>query len=178
MNRIVVVLLAALFSFDLHASTPNPYPNEIGNLKFYVRYLAPLRPDHSDAKDVIQIFGQGQELQPDGWRIGVLYECNDEPIACSQGPRNDRLYQIVVTPKHRVSLRHHRFPSVFSHDFGAVSEINVTCDVYKDSFGLEYWVVSSNSPSYRKGDLLRILYGAPLQIVSPVTIQTVTPAGN
>jgi hypothetical protein len=174
-NRIAVVLLVALISFDLHASTPNPYPNEIGNLKFYVRHLTPLRPGHSDSKDVIQLFGSNQELQLNGWKIGVLYSCDDDPIVCSHGPRNDHLYQIVVTPKHRVSLRHSRFSSVFSHSFGTISEINVTCDVYKDSFGLEYWVVSRNYPSYKEGDLLQVLYGTPHPIVPQVTIQSSSP---
>ena len=93
--------------------------------------------------------------------MGVLYSCTEDFISCSHGPRNDPLDTIVITPKHRVSLRHLNFPMAFSHSQGGVSEINVTCDIYTDKFGLQYWVVSGHFPSRKKGDLLMIEYGDP-----------------
>jgi hypothetical protein len=58
-----------------------------------------------------------------------------------------------------VSLQRFKFPAVFSRSYGGVSEINVTCDIYADEFGLEYWIVSKDFPQHRKGDLLMIHYG-------------------
>ena len=71
------------------------------------------------------------------WTFEVLYSCKDDPVTCSHGPRNDRVAQIVVTPKHRVSLTHQRFPGAFAHGYGTISEINITCDVYKDGSRLK-----------------------------------------
>jgi hypothetical protein len=172
-NRVAILFLAGLISIVGHATPADPYPNEIGNLKFYDHYLSPLLPGRSDAKQVIQVLGSNQGKELEEWRIGVLYSCDGDPIPCSHDA--NRLYEIQVTPTHRVSLSHQRFPSSFIHGYGAVSEINVTCDVYTDSFGLEYWVVSNNFPSYRKGDLLRILYGAPHQVVPSVAIHAEKP---
>jgi hypothetical protein len=175
LNRIAIVLLAALVSIGGYATQPDPYPNEVGDLKFYSDYLAPLLPDRSDSKQVIQVLGptQGRELPE--WKISVLYSCNGDATACLHGQVADRLYQIVVTPRHRVSLSHQKFPSSFVHVYGAVSEINVTCDVYTDRFGLEYWVVSNDFPSYKKGDLLEVLYGAPHQITPPANVHSELP---
>jgi hypothetical protein len=126
----------------------------------YARYLAPLLPHQSDAKQVVQVLGSAQGLELKEWKVGVLYSCSEDLITCSHGPRNDPLDTIVIVPKHRVSLRHLKFPLAFSHSYGGVSEINVTCDIYSDKFGLQYWVVSGDFPSYKKGDLLWIKYGA------------------
>jgi hypothetical protein len=52
----------------------------------------------------------------------------------------------------------------FSHSYGGVSEINITCDVYSDKFGLQYWIVSGDFPSYKKGDLFKIEYSAALEM--------------
>jgi hypothetical protein len=70
-----------------------------------------------------------------------------------------RFWVSTEAPKHRVSLRRIKLPSMFSHAYGGVSEMNVTCDIYSDDFGLEYWVLSDDFQSYRKGDLLMIRYG-------------------
>lgn len=154
-----VLLAGILLAADLNAATPNPYPNEISGLKFYLRFLAPLRTGVSDKKQVVQVLGSDQGLDLKKWKIGALYSCAEDALTCSEGPRNDPLSIIEITPKHRVSLRRFKFPMKFSHSKGVVSEINVVCDVYTDEFGLEYWVLSGNFPSYRKGDLLMIRYG-------------------
>ena len=52
-----------------------------------------------------------------------------------------------------------RFPAVFRHSVGGVSEINVSCDIYTDKFGLEYWLFSDDSAVAKKGDLMQIVYG-------------------
>lgn len=53
-----------------------------------------------------------------------------------------------------------RFPAAFTHSIGTESESNVTCDVYADINGLQYWVYADNSGVAKRGDLLRIIYGA------------------
>lgn len=159
LKRVTVVLVGMLVATDLPAATPSPYPNEVNGLRFYKRYLAPLHPLQSDTKRVVEVLGSDQGLDLEDWRIRVLYSCTEDVVSCSHGPRNDPLDTIVITPKHRVSLRRIKLPSMFSHAYGGVSEINVTCDIYSDDFGLEYWVLSDDFQSYRKGDLLMIRYG-------------------
>jgi len=156
---VTVLLVGMLPATNLPAATPDPYPNEIKELRFYARYLAPLHPLESDTKQVVQVLGSNQGLDLKDWRIGVFYSCTEGFPACTHSPRNDSLDTIEIRPKHRVSLRRIKFPATFSHTYGSVSEINVTCDIYADDFGLEYWVVSSNVQSHRKGDLLMIRYG-------------------
>jgi hypothetical protein len=153
-----VILIAA----DLHAAVTNPYPNEIKGLEFYERYLTPLRPLVSDSNQVIQVLGSDGRLELKDWRLMALYSCTQDFTTCSHGPRNDAFYAVEITPKRRVSLRHLKFPAAFSHSYGGVSEINVTCDVYTDQYGLQYWIVSSDFPSHKKGDLLWIQYGPAL----------------
>ena len=160
MRKFVVCIFAGILIVSgIYAATPEPYPNEIKGLKFYARYLAPLRPGQSNTKQIIQVLGSDQGRDLKDWKIGVYFSCTEDFITCSHGPRNDPLGIIEITPKHRVSLRHFNFPAAFSHSYGGVSEINVTCDIYTDDSGLEYWVLSGNFPSYRKGDLLMIRYG-------------------
>lgn len=159
LNCATVILVGMLNAAGSAAAAPNPYPNEIAGLKFYARYLAPLRPGESDKKRVIEILGSDQGLDLTNWKALVLYSCADDVLACSHGPRNDPVGDIEFRPKHRVSLRHFKFPAVFSRSYGSLSEINVTCDIYSDAFGLEYWVASGDFPSYKEGDLLMIRYG-------------------
>jgi hypothetical protein len=52
-----------------------------------------------------------------------------------------------------------KFPAAFTHGLGSVSEINVSCDVYRDKFGLEYWIFAEDSSVGKKGDLMEISYG-------------------
>ena len=159
MLKRLVLLTVIILAADLNAAAADLYPNEINGFKFYERYLSPLRPHQSDVKQVVKVLGSSQVLELKNWRVGVRYSCTEDFATCSHGPRNDPLDTIVITPKQRVSLRHFRFPTEFAHSHGSVSEINVTCDVYTDKFGLQYWVVSGDFPSHKRGDLLMIEYG-------------------
>jgi len=158
-RHFAIPIVAALLACSLYATSHNPYPNEIKGLELYDLYLKPLIPGKSDTAQAVQVLGKNGNLKLKDWEIRALYSCAEDFLTCSQGPRNDLLATIEVTPKHRVSLRRFKFPTVFSHSDGSVSEINVTCDVYADEFGLEYWVVSEDFPSHSKGDLLMIRYG-------------------
>jgi hypothetical protein len=158
-KHFAILIAGTLLACSLYATSPNPYPNEINGLKFYEQYLNPLTPHKSDTAQVVQVLGSNQGLELKDWRIRALYSCAEDFLTCSHGPRNDLLDTIEVTPRHRVSLRRFKFPALFSRGSGGVSEINVTCDIYADEFGLEYWIVSQDFPSHRKGDLLMIHYG-------------------
>lgn len=52
-----------------------------------------------------------------------------------------------------------KFPPVFTHTFGQVTEITVPCDVYGDESGLRYWIYAADSVARKKGDLMKIEYG-------------------
>jgi len=155
---ILQVIACAIVSF---AAPPNPYPNELIRLRFYAKYMAPLRPNISDLKTVVRVMGSDEGLQLKDWRILPLYSCPDPTTTC---PAANRLASIDVSPKHRVSMLGVKFSPAFKHSSGGVSEINVTCDVYKDDFGLEYWIYSADFASGKKGDLLEIVYGPNKQI--------------
>jgi hypothetical protein len=61
-----------------------------------------------------------------------------------------------------------KFPAAFTYSSGGVSEINVTCDVYSDDFGLEYWLYAEDSDVAKKGDLMRIVYGPSKRVKQEV----------
>jgi hypothetical protein len=159
-KQITALIAGSLFLPTLLAQEVSPYPNELKGLKFYARYLAPLRPLQSDTKQIEQVLGSDQGLDLKDWRIRAYFSCSEDFLTCSHGPRNDPLGMIEITPKHRFSMRHVAFPSTFSVSYGSVSEINVACQIYSDAFGLEYWVVSKKRATYKRGDLLMISYGS------------------
>ena len=130
----------------------NPYPNELRGFKFYRQYLAPLQPKVSEQSAVVQVLGSDQGNSVGGWRIWPLWVGDD-------GPEKGVLAEIEIIPINRVSMLAVNFPAAFSHSTGMVSEINITCDVYVDDTGLEYWVSADDSSDRHKGDLLFIKYG-------------------
>lgn len=159
----LVLLIFPVFAYASVslASSPNPYPNELNGFTLYAKYMAPLLPYVSDHETVVRVMGSGEGPQLSEWRIVPLYSCPDPTTTCSD-PK--RLASIEVSPKFRVSMLGVKFPSAFRHSFGSVSEINVTCDVYEDDFGLEYWVYSEDAARVKKGDLMSIKYGPSKQI--------------
>jgi hypothetical protein len=156
LKRVAVLIVGIIGATFAGAAAPNLYPNEIAGLKFYAGYLAPLRPMDSDVKAVVQVLGSDQGRDMKDWRIRALFSCTGD---CPPGSQHGPLASIVIAPKRRVSFKRIKLPAIFSHEYGSVSEINVSCDIYSDNFGLAYWVVSGNSRSYKKGDLLWIEYG-------------------
>jgi hypothetical protein len=158
---VLLTILPLLCAPDARCAAPNPYPNELSEFKFYASYLAPLRPYVSDRISVAHILGSDQGRQLKDWRIGPLFigtgnTVNGHPWAQDI---SGRLASVDMTPKHRVSMLHVKFPTTFTHSTGSVSEINVVCDVYEDSFGLKYWIYAEDMATHRKGDLMRIEYG-------------------
>jgi hypothetical protein len=96
-------------------------------------------------------------LQLKDWRIDAFFSCGDKDFrtACSPTSGNLPLYHIEITPEQPVSMRQVKFPRTFSIGHDGIPAIHVTCNVYEDKFGLQYWAASSDSSSsYKRGDLL------------------------
>jgi hypothetical protein len=142
-------------------NSQNPYPNELKRFKFYARYLNPLRPYVSDRDLVINVLGDSAGVDLTHWRIQPLFVGEGSSINDHSWAKNvtGRLAEVAIRPRQRVSLLNVKFPSAFTHTYGSVSEINVSCDVYHDDFGLEYWIYAEDSPAGKKGDLMEIRYG-------------------
>jgi hypothetical protein len=107
----------------------------------------------------MQVLGPNGRLDLQDWSIDTLYSCTEDVVTCSHGPRNDLLYSITVTPKHRLNLKNVHFPTVFSRRYGTASEIKVVCAIYSDASGMEYWIVSKPYKTCGVGDLLWVRYG-------------------
>lgn len=153
----------APWSTGTQGTTQVLYPNELVSLKFYDQHLSPLRPYISDKSDVVQTFGSDQGKVFLGWRVLVLfvgdYKSNTVNGHLWAQDITGRLASLELRPTWRVSMRHVKFSSAFTHSYGDVSEINVSCDIYSDGSGLEYWIYSENSKAGKKGDLMSIVYG-------------------
>jgi hypothetical protein len=172
-QRVAVVLLtiglgcacwghvAAIATTGKDTQSRKPYPNELPGLKFYVKHLAPLRPYDSDRALVVHVLGSGQGIELNRWRIRVLYVGEGNKWAHDI---TGRLASLNIKPKQRVSMLGVKFPNAFTHSSGNVSEVNVICDVYSDSFGLAYWLYAEDSAVGKKGDLMEIEYGPSRRI--------------
>jgi hypothetical protein len=156
----VLLLTSCVYAQDYGARL---YPNELKGFEFYERHLSPLRPYVSDQATVVQLFGSDQGKEMPGWRVAVYwigdYKSNIVNGHLWRQDISGRLASLDLIPKKPISMRCARFPSAFSHSVGGVSEINVSCDVYTDDFGLEYWIYAEDSKTAKRGDLMRIIYG-------------------
>jgi hypothetical protein len=159
LNRALIALAGVLAAGAENAATANPYPNEIKGFELYARYLATLQPGQSDAKQVAQVLGSDRGKQLVDWKVTASYSCMEADGVCAQGLGNDRLFSLELTPKQRVSLSHFKFPAAFTRRYGRVSQPRVTCNVYADEHGLQYWIISDDTSGYKRGDLLKIDYG-------------------
>jgi hypothetical protein len=163
----LVVLLFLIIPEPTNCISPrNPYPNELPGLKFYLKYLAPLTPYASDRQLVVHVLGSDQGRELKRWRIMPLFigegnEIDGHPWAHDV---TGRLASISITPKLRISMLGVKFPAQFAHSVGGLSEVNVSCDIYRDSFGLEYWLFAEDSRAGKKGDLMEIEYGPSKEI--------------
>jgi hypothetical protein len=155
------------------ARPQNPYPDELPGFRFYAERLSPLRPYISDYNSVLRVFGSDQGLKLNGWRIAPTFVGKGGTINGRPWARDisGRLASIDIIPERRVSMLSVKFPPAFKHSIGGVSEINIGFDVYRDKYGLEYWVHSEDSAYGAKGDLWRIVYGPSKQIARQVTGQ-------
>jgi len=172
-QKVAAVLLTVSLGFAYRGKVPeipasaksalsqNPYPNELPGFKFYVKRLAPLRPYDSDRTLVLRVLGSDQGTEWDRWRMRIFWVGEGNTVNEHAWAHNitGRLASLNIKPKQPVSMQGVKFPAAFSHLLGGVSEINVSCDVYEDSFGLQYWLYSGDSSVGKNGDLLEIVYG-------------------
>jgi hypothetical protein len=161
-QRIIPTLILLAFAAAIPPTAPlNPYPHELQHFKFYAEYLSPLRPYISELDSVTRVLGsdQGREL-PD-WRIQPRFVGKGNTVNGRAWTKDitGRLASISIRPKERVSMLNVKFPKEFTHTFGGVSEVNVSCDVYRDDSGLAYWIYAEYSAVGKKGDLITIEYG-------------------
>lgn len=162
-NYKIVLAPPAYPPYPLTTNSQNPYPNELKRFKFYARYLNPLGPYISDRDSVIRVLGDSAGFELSRWRIQPLFvgegnTINGHPWVWARNATG-RLAEVAIRPRQRVSMLNVKFPSSFAHTYGSVSEINVSCDVYRDDFGLEYWIYAEDSSAGKKGDLMEIRYG-------------------
>jgi hypothetical protein len=147
---IFVTILAGAKSSD------NSYPNELKGFEIYAKYLATLRPGISSENAVRNVFGDTEAVQRNGWTINTSYAAKSGPVS---HPALGPLAEIIIRPDGVVPMGAIEFPPSFAHCHSSVSEINISFDVYSDSFGLEYWLHEKDSKWGRKGDLYQIVYG-------------------
>ncbi len=152
--------------FSVRATKPsNPYPNELPGFKFYAQYLYPLRPLDSVRAQVVMVLGSDQRIEAGRWWISPVF------LIVKNGTQNhvviNRLSQIVITPRQRVSMSSIKFPAAFTHQVGGIPEggisevLNGSFDIYGDVFGLEYVLYTKDAGDIKKGDLFQIVYGPP-----------------
>ncbi len=143
------------------------YPNELRGFRFYSEHLAPLQPGVSGEKAVQRVLGDPPAVKRSGWRIIPTYTLKSGPV---YNPALGPLYQIIVRPEGVIPMSAVKFSAAFTHCHASLSEINIDFDVYSDTFGLEYWLHEEDSEWGKKGDLYRIVYGAPRRPDPPNTI--------
>jgi hypothetical protein len=175
-RSVACLLTVSLVTIGAHAKatrSSTAYPNELPHFKFYAKYLEPLSPYVSDREAVVRALGSDQGVELTHWRLRPMFVgegSTSNGHASAQGITG-RLASVVVRPKQRVSMLGIKFPPEFSRSLGNVSEINVSCDVYSDSFGLQYWIYSEDWHDGKKGDLKEIVYGPSEKVERQVTAQ-------
>jgi hypothetical protein len=155
---LILLTLAAAIS---PTAPPNPYPHELPHFKFYAEYLSPLRPYISQLDSVTRVLGSDEGRELSDWRIQPVFVGKGNTVNGRPWAKDitGRLASISIRPKQRVSMLNVKFPKEFTHTSGGISEVNVSCDVYRDGSGLAYWIYAEDSAVGKKGDLMTIEYG-------------------
>ncbi len=155
--RIVEIFLLALWLLQSDSVQSQqvqiPYPNELGGFKFYSKYLAPLLPGVSDARNARCLLDRVRIL---GWKVGATYSYKS---GAGYNPTLGPLYQIALRPDGIIPMHSGSFPSAFKQHQTCLSELNICFEVYADRFGLEYWLHQADSKWGSTGDLYRVVYG-------------------
>ena len=158
--RLSAVLLALylvqLGSLYSQGRRQNRYPNELPRFRFYAKYFAPLRPGVSDRDAVRRVLGDTATVKRSGWSIYTTYMTTGGPV---YDPSLGPLAGIIMKPEAVIQMGAVEFPAAFDHCHAGVSELNITFDVYRDTFGLEYWLHEEDSKWGKKGDLFQVVYG-------------------
>ena len=143
------------------------YPNELKAFQFYAKYLAPLEPGVSDQEAVRRILGDTAAVRRNSWTINPTFTAKTGPV---YRPDLGSLAKIIVRPDGFVPMGSVKFSASFAHCHASLSEINISFDVYTDTFGLEYWLHQETSRWGTKGDLYQIVYGPKRRSYPPNTV--------
>jgi hypothetical protein len=162
------VLTVCVFAFAASLSggeAQTRYPHELQGFRFYGKYVAPLLPGVSSQDAVRKVLGDISGVKRNGWIISATYTMKSGPIS---NPVLGPLAEIMIRPEGTIPMGGVRFAS-FSHCHASVSEINISFDVYSDTYGLQYWLHEEDSEWGKKGDLYRIVYGPRRRPFGPRT---------
>jgi len=106
-------------------------------------------------------------VKRNGWRIIPTYTTKSGPV---YNPTLGLLYQIIVKPDSFIPMGAVKFSAAFTHCHNSLSEINIGFHVYRERFGLEYWLQEEDSEWGKNGDLYWIVYGERRRPDPPNTI--------
>jgi hypothetical protein len=135
--------------------------------RLYAKYIAPLQPGLSGRNSVRRVLGDTAAVKRNSWTIIPTYTMKSRPV---YNPTLGPVYQIIVKPDGVIPMGAVKFSPAFTHCHSSESEINISFDVYRDGFGLEYWLHAEDSNWGKKGDLYNIVYGELRQSDPPNTI--------
>ena len=92
---------------------------------------------------VVRVSGSDQGRELDKWQIRPYWAGDGKKLDCGAGvswPMNGSRDE-----PQSASLLRAKFSSVFTQSVGSVSEMNVSCDTYRDKCDTQYWIVSEDS---------------------------------
>lgn len=173
-------------------------PNELEGYEFFKKgRLKELKLGISTKDDIQKIFGKNCEDicdYDDKWRVVFTYFKNISKEITENGTKKklivepqsaDKIYSIKLVPKNRVSFTEVKFSDEFykgqsisfGHDFSG-NAASISSDVYRDSYGLKYWIFNKENYSTfkekenrRVGDLISIEYTIPNNLEDKMFIE-------
>jgi len=181
MNRAkIFIVFIFLLAFAVCVSAKEiQFPDELRDLKFYGQNnLKGIKLVVSKLEDWTRVFGEDCSSTCDlneNWEVSfsTVGENSTSSITINNIERKfmlfpqyeNTLWEIIITPKKRVSLSKTTFPKTFEKGRGGTSHSEYTFDVY-DFNGLIYWIHAENTKDgkHRKGDLSSIHYTIPEKI--------------
>ena len=102
------------------------------------------------------MLGDMAAVKRSGWRITPTYTTKSGPAYNST---LGSLHEIIVRPGGVIPMGAVKFSAEFRHCHSFLTEINISFDIYRDRFGLEYWLHKEDSKWGKKGDLYWTVYG-------------------
>src|ERR1044072_3611816 len=181
-----VLLFALIFlSQPVTGQIELSFPNELKGLEFYGKgKLDGIKLGITRSDDWDTVFGAGKDEDLDlneDWRTSGFISVNEGALKTINEDGIERkyqvfpsftrtLWQIILAPKKRISLRNYHFPDVFKISAGFTSHSACTFTIYGDEDGLSYSIVNANpkDKSCRAGELSTISYDIPDRLDSTI----------
>ena len=174
---VILLVVAIPVATHLTGAPHELYPNELPGFKLFAhaRWNA-LRPFISTQAEAFALLGPPQPVLydvDDDWQMIIMYigegSCIDKPWPSFL---KERISEIRLMPRRRVSFSTVRFPRVFTRSEGGITHHAVDRVLsYTDAHGLKYevWDGSSDDGSIRTGDLKAIVYGPSRKVYQSMT---------